>query len=99
MAFISKLVTSLVVLLMLALGVLFAVQNTASVPLDLLFVVFPERSLALWLILALSLGVVLGMAVSWGIIIKLKKDVLLTRSQSQRFKKELDSIRGAVVKK
>lgn len=83
---------------MLAVGVLFAIQNTVLVPLDLLFIVLPERSLALWLILALSFGVVLGMVVSWGIIFRLKKDLLLARSQSARSKKELDNMRGTAVK-
>jgi len=84
---------------MLAVGVLFAIQNTVLVPLDLLFIVLPEKSLALWLILALSFGVIMGMLVSWGIILRLKKDVLLARSQSERYKKEMDNIRGITVKR
>ncbi len=99
MIFLSKLITASVVLLMLAVGVLFAIQNTALVPLDLLFIVLPEKSLALWLILSLSFGVVLGMVVSWGIIFRLKKDVLLARNQSERNKKELDNLRGTAVKR
>jgi lipopolysaccharide assembly protein A len=99
MNFLNKLITASVVLVMLAAGVLFAIQNTALVPLDLLFIVLPEKSLALWLILALSFGVVLGMVVSWGIILRLKKDVLLARNQSQRHKKELDNFRGTAVKR
>jgi lipopolysaccharide assembly protein A len=99
MIFLSKLLTVAVVLVMLAVGVLFAIQNTVLVPLDLLFIVLPEKSLALWLILALSFGVIMGMLVSWGIILRLKKDVLLARSQSERYKKEMDNIRGITVKR
>ena len=99
MIFLSKLLTVAVVLVMLAVGVLFAIQNTVLVPLDLLFIVLPEKSLALWLILALSFGVIMGRLVSWGIILRLKKDVLLAKSQSERYKKEMDNIRGITVKR
>ena len=77
----NKILTAAVVLVMLALGVLFAIQNTVAVPLDLLFVVLPERSLALWLILALSFGVVLGLVVSWGIIFRIKKNIFDLQEQ------------------
>ena len=92
----NKILTAAVVLVMLALGVLFAIQNTVAVPLDLLFVVLPERSLALWLILALSFGVVLGLVVSWGIIFRIKKNILIARRQAEESKKELDDFLVAV---
>ena len=92
----NKILTAAVVLVMLALGVLFAIQNTVAVPLDLLFVVLPERSLALWLILALSFGVVLGLVVSWGIIFRIKKNILIARRQAEESKKELDDFLAAV---
>ena len=98
MGFINKIFTGLVVLAMLALGILFAIQNTVMVPLDLLFIVLPEKSLALWLILAMSIGGVLGMIVSWGIILKLKKDILLARVQSDHRKQEPDTVRARVTK-
>ena len=57
---------------MLALGALFAVQNDATVPLDLLVVYLPARSVALWVLLALALGGILGLLTSLGIVLRLR---------------------------
>jgi putative membrane protein len=48
-------------ILAMALGGLFAVQNTAKVPLDLLVVQLPPQALAIWILLAMALGVLLGL--------------------------------------
>ena len=57
---------------MLALGALFAVQNEARVPLDLLVVYLPERSVALWVLLAFAAGGIAGLLTSLGIILRLR---------------------------
>lgn len=72
MQLVRKLVFFLVALAMLALGALFAVQNEAKVPLDLLVVYLSERSVALWVLLAFALGGVVGLLTSLGIILRLR---------------------------
>lgn len=62
----------LLALAMLALGALFAVQNEARVPLDLLVVLLPERSVALWVLLAFAAGGVAGLLTSLGIVLRLR---------------------------
>ena len=62
----------LIALAMLALGALFAVQNEAAVPLDLLVVYLPERSVALWVLLAFAAGGIAGLLTSLGIILRLR---------------------------
>ena len=66
----------LVAIAMLALGALFAVQNEATVPLDLLVVSLSERSVALWILLAFALGGALGMLTSLGMILRLRTALL-----------------------
>ena len=61
-----------IALAMLVLGALFAVQNDAPVPLDLLVVSLPPRSIALWVLLAFALGGVLGMLTLLGINLRLR---------------------------
>ncbi len=44
-----------------ALGGLFTVQNTEKVPLDLLVVQLPPQAIAIWILLAMAVGVSLGL--------------------------------------
>ncbi|MEM0954376.1 MAG: lipopolysaccharide assembly protein LapA domain-containing protein [Pseudomonadota bacterium] len=74
----------LVALAMLALGALFAVQNDAVVPLDLLVIYLPERSVALWVLLALALGGVLGLLTSLGIILRLRTRLAAAQKKLSR---------------
>jgi putative membrane protein len=75
--FFKRLVVFLVLVLVLIFGMLFAVQNTATVPLDLLLVQFSEQRISVWLLLAFTLGGVLGVLVSSMAIIRLKSQLLL----------------------
>ena len=68
----------------LALGTLFAVQNTTTVPLDLLVVYLPERSIALWVLLAFAGGGVIGMLTSIGLVLRLRGELKrLKRAQAK----------------
>jgi putative membrane protein len=61
MRLLRQCLTVLFSLFALVAGGLFALQNTQSVPLDLLLFQLPEQSIAIWLLLALSVGVLLGL--------------------------------------
>ena len=76
MKLIRNLLYFLLAVAMLALGAMFAVQNEATVPLDLLVVALPERSVALWVLLAFAAGGVLGMLTSLGVILKLRTGLM-----------------------
>ena len=52
MNLLRKLITVLVVIATMGVGVLFALQNTVLVPLDVLVYNFEPRSLALWVLAA-----------------------------------------------
>ena len=70
MQFLRNLFYFFIAVAMLGLGALFAVQNEATVPLDLLVVLLPERSVALWVLLAFALGGGTGLLTSLGIILR-----------------------------
>jgi putative membrane protein len=65
----------------LALGVFFAIQNTATVPLDLLVISLPERSIALWVLLAFGAGGIIGMLTSMGLVLRLRTTLLRVNRQ------------------
>jgi uncharacterized membrane protein YciS (DUF1049 family) len=72
MTILRSILLFLTAIAMLALGAMFAVQNDVAVPLDLLLFALPERSLALWVLLAFALGGVIGMLTSLGVTWRLR---------------------------
>ena len=89
-----KLLTVAIVLAMIAVGVLFALQNEVAVPLDLLVYRFEPRSLALWLLSALAVGGVLGLAISSMIMVRQHVTLRSKTRQLTRARAEIDKLRA-----
>ena len=94
MKFLRKLFALLIVLAMLGVGILFALQNKAPVPLDLLVYTFEPRSVALWVLLAFALGGVLGMAASSFMIVRTRATLNARNRQLDRARDEVSKLRG-----
>jgi uncharacterized membrane protein YciS (DUF1049 family) len=88
-----NLLTVLVVLATLVVGVLFALQNEAPVPLDLLVYTFGPQSLALWVLIAFALGGLLGMIVSSVILVRTRASLGVCRRQLDRAREEANKLR------
>ena len=95
MNILRKLIAFLVVAAAVGVGVLFALQNTVLVPLDVLVYNFEPRSLALWVLAAFGLGGVLGMLTFTGIVVSLRASRHSTQRQLQKARAELDKLRTA----
>jgi len=93
MRWLKGVILAIILIVVLLLGILFAVNNQQSLPLDLIWVQLPPASLSLWLLVALACGVVLGMLAMTGMYLRLR--TLLTRAQrhNQQQRKELDRLR------
>ncbi|WP_048305770.1 lipopolysaccharide assembly protein LapA domain-containing protein [Halomonas sp. PR-M31] len=93
MRWLKGLLLAIILLLVLLLGILFAVNNQEALPLNLIWTELPPASLSLWLLVALALGVLLGMLAMSGVYLRLR--TLLTRAQrhNQQQRKELDRLR------
>ena len=98
MKLLRTLATLIIVLATLAVGVLFALQNKAPVALDLLVYTFEPKSLALWILLALALGGIMGMLISSAIVLRLKASLHSSNRKLSKAKAELDSLRTAGLK-
>ncbi|AKH70049.1 putative membrane protein [Spongiibacter sp. IMCC21906] len=61
MRWIKSLLLIVVLLLVLALGLLFTIENDVVVPLNILIMELPEQRLSTWLILSFFAGGILGM--------------------------------------
>ena len=66
---------------LLVLGAAFAAVNTATAPLDLLVVYLPERTIALWVLLAFGAGGIIGMLTSMGLVLRLRTTLLRVNRQ------------------
>ncbi|MEK9919577.1 MAG: LapA family protein [Halieaceae bacterium] len=67
-----------------ALGGLFTVQNTEKVPLDLLVIQFPAQPIALWILLSMTVGVLLGVSSSFLLLLGRGAEVRRLRKQRDR---------------
>lgn len=98
MKLLRSLLSLLVIVTAVAVGVLFALQNTQPVPLDVLLYRFGEHSLALWVLLALGLGALLGLLASSLLLLRLRARLASTRRQLERAQTELGRLRVGGIK-
>jgi uncharacterized membrane protein YciS (DUF1049 family) len=95
MKFLGTVISVLVVLAMTGIGMLFALQNTVPVPLDVLIYSFEPRSLALWVLAAFALGGLAGIILTSFITLRQRAALASTRRQLARTRSELERQRSA----
>ncbi|MBT4522099.1 MAG: DUF1049 domain-containing protein [Halieaceae bacterium] len=98
MKLLRNLLAVVIALATLAVGVMFALQNKAPVPLDLLVYQLEGQSLALWLLLAFALGGTLGLVASSVIILRLRTALRLASRRLGKASSELDKLRTVGIK-
>lgn len=93
MRWLKGLILAIILLAVLLIGILFAVNNQQTLPLNLIWLELPAASLSVWLLASLAVGVLLGMLAMSGVYLRLR--TLLTRAQrhNQQQRKELDRLR------
>ena len=65
-----------------AIGALFSLQNTQSVPLDLIVLKLPPQPIAIWILSSLTSGVLIGL--SSGAWLALRRAATIRRLRKQR---------------
>jgi putative membrane protein len=90
---VKRLLVLIFLVCVLFFGVLFSIQNTDQIALDLLLVQLPEQRLSLWVLLSFALGGVVGMLISAAAILMLKSQNLVLQRKLQKRQKELGSLR------
>ncbi|WP_106478336.1 lipopolysaccharide assembly protein LapA domain-containing protein [Phytohalomonas tamaricis] len=93
MRWLKGVLLAIVTLVVLLLGILFAIRNQQAVPLDVIWTELPSASLALWLLLALIIGVVLGMLAMSGLYLRLRTSLMRAHKDVRQQRKELDRLR------
>lgn len=98
MKLIKSLLTLVLVLILLLLGVWFTLRNQQPIPLDLLFIKLPDNSLALWLILSLIVGVVMGVLLMVPKLTGYKAKLMSYERQLKQQTEELHKVRTLTFK-
>ena len=93
MKLLRNLLTLTLVVITLAVGVLFALQNKAAVPLDMLVYTFSPQSLALWVLIAFALGGILGVMVSSLILVRTRASLGSCKRQLNKAQDEMSKLR------
>lgn len=74
-------------------GALFALQNTSAVPLDLLFIQLPERTMAVWLMAFFVMGAFLGLAAGSYLVLRTRARLASATRKIKRLSVEIDRLR------
>lgn len=98
MRWIKGAILGLLCLLFLFVGVMFTINNTQMVAVDLVLIKLPEASLSLWLVATFILGGLLGMAISVVSVLLLRTRLRAERRRVSNAQKELDQLRTAGLK-
>lgn len=87
MRLIRRLAMAAILVLVLVLGLLFTLQNSVPVPIDLLVIQLTERPLAVWVLIAFALGGFLGILVSSFAIVRLQSSRARLKRRLERLEK------------
>lgn len=82
MQWLRKGLAVILVIAAVAIGALFSLQNTQSVPLDLIVLQLPPQPIAIWILLALAAGVLIGL--STGAWLALRRAATIRQLRKQR---------------
>lgn len=93
MRWIKGLILAVILLVVLLVGILFAVNNQQSIGLNLIWIELPPASLSVWLLASLACGVIVGMLAMMGVYARLKARLAVSQRHSKQQQKELDRLR------
>lgn len=98
MRLVKGLLLLLLVVAVLVAGMLFSIENSIRVPLNLVVLQLEEQRLSVWLLIFFAVGGALGIAVSSVSIMRLRTEQHLLRRKLARAEKELDQLRTSPLK-
>ncbi|PRY60379.1 putative membrane protein [Vreelandella songnenensis] len=93
MRWIKGLILAVILLVVLLIGILFAVNNQQAIALNLIWVELPAVSFSVWLLATLTFGVLLGMLAMLGVYARLKARLARSERHNKQQRKELDQLR------
>jgi len=93
----SKLIYTILVLIIILLGITFAVLNAENVQLNYYFG-SQQLPLSLALVLAMFVGAILGVVASFNLILRSRREVARLRKAAEMAEKEIANLRAIPIK-
>lgn len=94
MRWIQRLLVVVVLLLVLIFGLLFSLQNSQSVPLDLLVLQLQARPIAVWLLATFAFGGLIGLLVGSVALLRLQASRYRLRRRLESCERELSELKS-----
>lgn len=98
MRWVRRVLIAILLLLVLVFGLLFSLQNSQNVPLDLVALQLSERPLAVWLLAAFVLGGLAGLVAGSLALVKLQANRYRLRRRLEVCERELSELRGSALR-
>ncbi|MDC3332769.1 LapA family protein [bacterium] len=95
MNLIKRLFYIVIAILVVGVGLLFSLENSTPVPLNLFFKNFTDQPLAVWVLSSFVFGGGLGLLLSFFTLMRLKGRLGLSERRANRFEKELAALKAA----
>ena len=92
-----KLVKIFLILVSIVLALLFLMQNTDNVNINLIFVQYEDVEVALVILGALSVGVFIGFSTAVAFILSGKSELRSLRTKNRRLSDELNDLRNVAI--
>ena len=93
MRWIKGLILAVILLVVVLVGILFAVNNQQAIALNLIWAELPAVSLSVWLLATLAVVVIVGMLAMLGVYVRLKARLARSERHNKQQRKELDRLR------
>lgn len=97
MRWVRRILIVLLLLLVLIFGLLFSLQNSQSVPLDLLVLQLQERPIAVWLLATFALGGLVGLIVGSVAVLRLQASRYRLRRRLESCERELSELKSTPI--
>ena len=94
MVFINRLLVVLLLLAVMAFCILFSLENTTSVPLNILIAELPEQHVSIWVLGAFALGAITGLVISGISNMRVRTQNHMTSRKLKKTERELEAARS-----
>jgi len=92
LSWLRAVLTFILVAASIFIGAVFAIQNTALVPLSLFVITLPEQAMAVWLLLFLVSGLAVGSLISSAVVLRQRAGLAALTRENMRLKQRMERL-------
>ena len=92
LSWLRAVLTFILVAASIFIGAVFAIQNTALVPLSLFVITLPEQTMAVWLLLFLVSGLAVGSLICSAVVLRQRAGLAALTRENMRLKHRMERL-------